>query len=267
MKITALVENTSHCELKAKHGLSLYIQTMAHNILFDLGSDDTLFQNAKLCGIDLSAVDTVIISHGHNDHGGALRQFLTINNKAKVYLQRSAFEPHYVSALGMKVYVGLDKDLIDYPQIVLVDGDYIIDNELRLFVVQTPDKFYSTANSSLFDSEGKDKFAHEQNLVVKESGDGAAVLIIGCGHKGVINILDKAREYSPSVCIGGYHLYNPVSKRTVNKKLLRDIAHEMVKYTNMTFYTCHCTGKKAFEYLAKSVKNLHYLSCGEVVEI
>ena len=46
MKITALVENMSTCELKAKHGLSLLIETDRHKILFDLGPDGTLFENA-----------------------------------------------------------------------------------------------------------------------------------------------------------------------------------------------------------------------------
>ena len=37
MIITALVENTTKSELKAKHGLSLYIETQKHKMLFDLG--------------------------------------------------------------------------------------------------------------------------------------------------------------------------------------------------------------------------------------
>lgn len=83
MKITALVENTTKSELKAKHGLSLYIETKLHRILFDLGSDETLFENASKRNIDLSKVDIVIISHGHVDHGGALHKFLNINSTEK----------------------------------------------------------------------------------------------------------------------------------------------------------------------------------------
>ena len=66
MDITALVENTARSELKAKHGLSLYIETKAHKLLFDLGSDGTLFENVKKRAIDLSKIDTIIISHGQN---------------------------------------------------------------------------------------------------------------------------------------------------------------------------------------------------------
>lgn len=75
MKITALVENVSTSDLKAKHGLSLYVETKKHNLLFDLGPDQTLFKNAKKRNIDLKKVDSVIISHGHVDHGGAMKNF------------------------------------------------------------------------------------------------------------------------------------------------------------------------------------------------
>ena len=90
MKITALVENTTNQGWRTVHGLSLYIETPGHKILFDVGPDDTIFKNAERAGVDLAAVDTLIISHGHSDHGGALKKFLDINHRAKVYIQRSA---------------------------------------------------------------------------------------------------------------------------------------------------------------------------------
>ena len=54
MKIISLVENTTKSELKAKHGLSLYIETKKHKILFDLGPDKTLFDNAVKRNIAIS---------------------------------------------------------------------------------------------------------------------------------------------------------------------------------------------------------------------
>ena len=100
MKITALVENKSACELAAVHGLSLYIETEEHKLLFDLGPDQTLLKNAEKRGIDLTKVDTVVISHGHFDHGGALDAFLKMNHTAKIYVQRKAFEKHFSKSLG-----------------------------------------------------------------------------------------------------------------------------------------------------------------------
>lgn len=263
MKIIPLVENTTKSDMKPKHGLSLYIETEKHKILFDVGPNDTLFENAKKININLEAVDTVIISHGHVDHGGALKKFLCVNSSADIYVQESAFEPHYSKSLFLKIPVGIDAALKGNSRIKLIKGDYKIDDELYLFTVDKRDKLYSPVNNALYENNGRDNFAHEQNLII---ADGAAKLIIGCGHTGIANILDKAEKYNPVCCVGGFHLYNPVTKKTVSGKLLSEIADELKKHSKIQFYTCHCTGKKAYEFLAEELDNIHYLSCGEILE-
>lgn len=264
MKITALVENDTNCELKAKHGLSLYIETERHKILFDLGPDNTLFENAQKRNIDLSKVDTVIISHGHVDHGGALKHFLQINSQAKIYIQRKAFQTHYSKLLFLKIGVGLDCRLKTHPQVILLDGDYQIDEELSVFTVSQTNKCYSPANDVLYEKNEKDSFIHEQNLIIREH---KTALIMGCGHTGIVNILDKAKKYAPKICVGGYHLYNPITKKTVSSSLLNEIAHELQNYQAIQFYTCHCTGKEAFQFLVQKLPDLFYLSCGEVIQV
>ena len=264
MKITALVENRSNCDLIPVHGLSLYIETERHKLLFDLGPDNTLLKNAEKRGIDLGQVDTVIISHGHFDHGGALAAFLEINHTAKVYIQRRAFEKHYSKSLGVvKVSVGLDRKLAEHPQVTLVDGEYRIDEELLLFTVSDTSRFRSTANDTLYDEQGPDGFAHEQDLLIFGERN---VLVMGCGHCGIVNILERAKRYEPKVCIGGYHLMVPAAKRSVPEEILAGIAGELAGY-DMDFYTCHCTGEEAFQYLAERVPRTRYLACGDVLTI
>lgn len=263
MKITALVENTTKSALKPKHGLSLYIETARHKILFDLGPDNTLFENADKRNIDLSEIDTVIISHGHADHGGALGRFLTINKKARIFIQNEAFESHFTKTLFINVPIGLDEKLKSNRQIVLLDGDFEIDEELLLFKADRTDKCHSPMNDVLLNKNGRDTFSHEQNLIINEN---KKVLVMGCGHSGVVNIMEKAEKYNPDLCVGGFHLFNPVNKKTVSEKLLDEIAKELSKYGGTGFYTCHCTGKKAFDYLSGQMSNLHYLSCGDIIE-
>ena len=263
MKITALVENQSGGQLKAVHGLSLYIETHKHKILFDLGPDQTLFENSRTLGIDLTAVDTVIISHGHSDHGGALSQFLKINQTAEIYIQREAFRKYYLKILFFKTYIGLDAALMNHPQIVLTDGDCDIDDELRLITVSDTSRYRSGANDTLYDERGKDTFQHEQNLVILNDPN---VLIMGCGHAGIVNIMQRASQYQPKVCVGGYHLFNPTTKRTVPDKLLGGIAEELSGY-NADFYTCHCTGTAAFRYLSERLDSMSYFYCGRSIEI
>ena len=67
MRVIALVENTSISkDYKSKHGLCLYIETKKHKLLFDLGSNSLFLGNAVKLDVDISDIDSVIISHGHN---------------------------------------------------------------------------------------------------------------------------------------------------------------------------------------------------------
>jgi len=264
LKITALVENYSKCELKAKHGLSFLIQTENHKVLFDLGPDETLFMNAKKKGVDLSEIDTVVISHGHLDHGGALRSFLRINKKAKVYVQRQAFERHYCKLFVLMADVGLDRKLINNSQITLVDGDFVIDEELSLFTVDNNSYCYSNANDPLYEGKHKDSFMHEQNLVIREK---STAILVGCGHTGIVNIMQKAISYAPDACIGGYHLYNPLTKKTVDNTLLSQIADNLRKFPQVKFYTCHCTGMTAYDFLTARLPNMDYVYCGDTIDL
>lgn len=264
IKITALVENISDCDLTSVHGLSLYIQTARHRLLFDLGPDTTLFENAKRRSIDLTGVDTVIVSHGHYDHGGALRQFLEINKKAKIYVQRTAFDKHFSKsqASGSGESIGLDDTLMENGQLVLLYGDHRIDDELQLFTVPVGEKCRSEANDCLYNEHGRDDFFHEQNLIIRSGGD---VLITGCGHRGIVNILERALEFDVKTCVGGFHLYNPDTKRSVGEKTLSAVASELEQY-GIDYYTCHCTGIEAYAYLRGRLP-VKYLSCGMEIEV
>ena len=80
---------------------------------------------------------------------------------------------------------------MDHPQMVLVDGEFCIDEELLLFTVADTSRFHSTANDTLYDEAGKDGFAHEQELMIFGERN---VLVMGCGHCGVVNILEQANS-------------------------------------------------------------------------
>ena len=76
MRIINLVENTegaSGCGVE--HGLCFYIETEKHKLLMDAGQTGLLLENAEKLGIDLTQVDTVVLSHGHYDHGGGILPF------------------------------------------------------------------------------------------------------------------------------------------------------------------------------------------------
>ncbi len=266
IKIVSLVENTTECGCRTAHGLSLYIETPGHRVLFDVGKDDTFLENAERLGVDIEAVDIVIISHGHYDHGGALPLFLERNNVAKVYIQERAFAPHFSHRPAGVGYIGLDTTLKGDDHVVLLDGDYKIDGELQLFKVTTNSECPSSANSTLYEGNHPDNFDHEQNLIVNVKGENP-ILIMGCGHNGVVNIMSRAEEFAPKFCIGGFHLTNPSARKDEPQELIDQIIERLQKYSNVEFYTCHCTGVNVYEYMHSKMPNVHYIACGDQIKV
>ena len=77
---TVLLENSLYNRnLKKAHGLSLLIKTPEQHILLDTGPDSKFYKNAKKMGIDLSKVDSLVLSHAHYDHTGGVNKFCKLN--------------------------------------------------------------------------------------------------------------------------------------------------------------------------------------------
>lgn len=272
--ITTLVENTTISkEYKKKHGLCLHIKTREHSILFDVGPDDTFIKNARELNIDISDVDIVIISHGHKDHGGGLKLFLNENDKAKIYINKNAFDSYYTSIIKYaKYYVGLDARIKNNDRIVLIDGNYELDDSTYLFSNVEGDNLVPNSNKSLLKKEEnkyvQDNFKHEQNLILKENNK--YTLIAGCSHCGITNIIDTAEKIignNLDITIAGFHLFNPVSMKSESYEFI-ELMSEKLSTKNMDFYTYHCTGIKPFNILKQRLKNqIKYLSTGKVIEI
>ncbi len=276
MRIINLIENTegrSGCVYE--HGLSFYIETENHKVLLDLGQTDNSILNAKELGVDLKAVDTVVLSHGHYDHSGGIMPFAGINDQAVIYMQQSAGGEYYADdgklAEGDRYrYIGIDKEILKLPQVRLIQGDYVIDDELEVFTISNRTHMLPFTNKRLLIKTGdgfvSDDFGHEHFLVVKDKG--LTVLMSGCAHNGILSILDAYKEkYGslPDIVVSGFHL---MLKREYREKELlevRAIAEELSKYPTK-FYTCHCTGVPAFEEMKKIMGNqLEYVHCGEEI--
>lgn len=268
MIVKVLVENTAvSSEYGSVHGLSLYIETMEHKILFDLGPGKLFLENAAKLGVKIDEIDTVIISHGHYDHGGALGVFLQHNHKAKIYINRRAFDRHFSKVLIAYVGIGLDASLASHKQVVLTDGNVEPDKELMIIADVKERELYPLSNRCLYMSEkGKkrrDDFSHEHSLLIREGEN--RVLLAGCAHCGVINILNKAnRDLGENIThlIGGFHIWKDKSP-----DLVRDIAQRLGSY-DIRYYTCHCTGLDNFALLQEELgERIKYVPAGTVLQI
>lgn len=275
VKVTMLLENTNfnNPELSSKHGLCLYINMPKHKILFDVGPDDTFIKNASKLGIDLSKVDTVIISHGHKDHAGGLKAFLKINSKAKIYIQKNAFNPHFAKVFGINFNVGIDKSIKDSNRVILTDYYYIIDETIQVFSEIPTSKLLPSSNNSLYTKRNgkikKDSFSHEQNLLVTLGETN--ILFSGCSHRGILNILEKAQDIAHTninYVFGGMHIFNPINKKLESDRFIGNLAISLFNSKTMNFYTCHCTSKNGFEKMKKIMDGkLDYISTGDTIKI
>ena len=273
MLIKTLVENTSISQAFGnEHGLSLYIETKKHRILFDVGASGLFLENADKMNVKISDVDFLVISHGHYDHGGGLDLFLQENGKAKVYLHPQAFQKCFsLRSTGESEFIGLDAGLKQNSQIVFTSDCYSIDKEIWLFSNISLKEPRPKSNQGLFTERNgqitDDYFAHEQNLVVEENGK--ILLLTGCAHNGIINILEHfyaLKGRMPDCVIGGFHL----SSRSSGHEDF-DTIDKIAKYlmgTNSKYYTCHCTDIKPYERLKFGMGDrIDYLSTGSEITI
>ncbi|POP32976.1 MBL fold metallo-hydrolase [Lactonifactor longoviformis] len=124
-KIVTLIEDTGRDDgLEKEHGLSFYIEAAGHKVLFDTGASNRFLINAEALGIDISQADTLVISHGHYDHGGGMEAFLEVNQKAGIYIRRDAFLPHYSGKQKGWADIGICSKLRVPQECILQSGNF-----------------------------------------------------------------------------------------------------------------------------------------------
>ena len=264
MKWTVLSDNRScNAQLETEHGLSILLETGKHRILLDTGASDVFIRNAKLIGIDLSTVDYVFISHGHSDHAGGLRHFMSINDKAKVIVSPDAMSGKFYSKRGNLHSITAEWPKIDGDRLVLIDRTCEIAEGIHVIahIPQTHPMPKGNQNLYVQTTNGDyihDDFHHELALYV----DG--LLFTGCAHSGLENIL-AACPWPVHTVVGGFHLLDGLE----TEEELAALAQKLrAKYPETLFYTSHCTGDKVFAILkAVMGEQLHAFSCGTTITI
>ena len=273
VRIINLIENTEGAPgCTAAHGLCFYVKTPGHRLLSDLGPSADTLANAQHLGIDLTQVDTVVLSHGHYDHSGGILPFTRINDSARIYMQDFADGAYYSDdgpEKGFR-YIGIDPQIAALPQLVRVQGDLDLDDELSLLTVREQIVPIPSTNRKLMRRQGDayvpDDFRHEQMLVIRAGGK--HILISGCAHNGILNILSAYEAkygLAPDVVISGFHLMKREEYTEEERQEIAAIALKLKQYPT-TFYTCHCTGVPAYEQMKAILGGqLHYVHCGEEI--
>jgi 7,8-dihydropterin-6-yl-methyl-4-(beta-D-ribofuranosyl)aminobenzene 5'-phosphate synthase len=266
IKITTLAENTAEMGYLAEWGLSMFIEADGVKILFDTGMGVAAVYNAQLFGIDLATVDKIVISHGHRDHTGGLRDVLMRMKKeveviahpdiwALKYTRWRKRSEHY-SGLPFRrellENLGARFKMAKKP--VRITDHFMTTGEIPMLTK------YEEIDSGLFDKETgemlPDELADDLALIIDT--EYGLVVILGCAHRGVVNTLKHAQRLTGKeliyAAIGGTHLLNAPRERW--KKTVVDINRRGVQYLGVS----HCTGFEASAYLAQEFGERFFLN-------
>ena len=276
LKITTLIENNSDENniLLSEHGLSLYIEINEMKILFDTGQSEDFIKNAEKLKIDLNNLNYVILSHGHYDHSGGFRKLVeNTKNSFKLIVGNRFFNEKY-KLLESDEYKfngnSFDEEFINQNNIsteyVNQDSFNITENVIMFSNFERKTDF-EILNKKFYIKQNKqyisDDFSDEIVLAVKvEKG---LVVILGCSHVGVVNILKTIikRTGMPIYCVvGGSHLIEADELRLNN-------TIEFLKENDIQVLSLsHCTGENAVRSFQREFGNKFvYNNTGNVINV
>lgn len=221
MKITVLVENhvqaRERLPLRGEHGLAMLLEHDGRLLLYDAGQSETTVHNMGCLGIDPARLSAIIISHGHYDHTGGLAAVLQrARKRLPVYALPEMFTARYVRKDGAKLFIGVPHR---QEKLCSLGADFHfirepleIASRLWLSGPVPRGKGRETGDPGFVRQEGDklvpDNIADDQSLYYVS--DRGLVVICGCAHAGLINIV----EYGLAVTgadklagvVGGTHL-------------------------------------------------------------
>jgi 7,8-dihydropterin-6-yl-methyl-4-(beta-D-ribofuranosyl)aminobenzene 5'-phosphate synthase len=255
-------------KLSLDWGYAALVEYGGKRILFDTGNNAEVFEhNVKVLGADLSRLDFVVISHRHADHTSGLNYLLKVNPKVKIYVPD---EPWGLFARGvpndfyrkdpelpanMRYYNGKPPEILEagtpWP-----DANFIPINQIREVV---PGVFIIPGVST---TPGTLEL-HELSLALKSPQ--GVILVVGCSHPGVDNIVKAASTIDPHVymLVGGLH---HIQAKDDEVARLATALHDEFKVNWVA--PGHCTGEPEFAALKKAYgKNYVYAGLGTVVEL
>lgn len=258
--------------LMAEHGfcaaIKLEVNGTEHRLLFDSGLDPlAASHNSEVLGFDLSSCELVISSHGHIDHAGGLvnirKKINERNQKLPLVLHEDAFRNRLVKFQdGRTISLPAPKraDLIEAGYNLVEKQSqslWIKDSILVTGEIPRTNNFEKGFPNHYSEIDGKmenDPLIKDDQAIVLNIKDKGIVIITGCAHAGIINIIKYAKELSGEdriyAVIGGMHLTGGVFEPLI----LRTIA-ELEQLKPKFIVPCHCSGLKAMTEIAKSMPN------------
>jgi 7,8-dihydropterin-6-yl-methyl-4-(beta-D-ribofuranosyl)aminobenzene 5'-phosphate synthase len=259
----------------AEHGFStiitITVDAKPRSLLFDFGfSEHGAAYNADVLDLDLTAVEAMVLSHGHMDHFGGLEQLTERVGKKGIELvvHPTAFRPSRYIKVSDEFKIGLpalERERIKNAGISLVESEQprmLLDDSV-LFLGEIPKQtdFEKGSPRMYYDENGESKWdaLEEDSAIVANVKRKGLVILSGCAHSGIINTIKYAQELSGVenvfVVMGGFHLtgkdFEPIIEPTADA--LKAINPQHIVPT-------HCTGRKAVMHLEKEMPDKFLLN-------
>ncbi|PKQ61418.1 hypothetical protein BZG02_15810 [Labilibaculum filiforme] len=246
MKIKVLVDNTAIDGFEAVHGFSAIIED-DEKILFDVGPNSLFVENAKKMNVDLDELKTIVLSHGHWDHGDGL-QFIS---QKRLITHPDSFLVRFRQANKTTVGLKMSKKEIE-SQFDLKESKaplWLSENMVFLGEIPRVNSFESQATTFLLE-DGTPDFVVDDSAIAVKSKKGL-IVISGCAHAGICNTV----TYAKKVCgvekvyavLGGFHLkkLDEVFEETV--RFFQDEKLEILGATHCTSFIVQEEFKKYFK--------------------
>lgn len=255
MKLHVLVDNNTYIDQYycGEPAVSYYIEDEKNHILFDTGYSDLLIKNAKKMNLDLSRLDAIVLSHGHNDHTRGLKYLF---NQYDLTNTKLIAHPN---VFNEKIYDGqpigapvTQEDIQTQCQLALSTAPSKISPNIY-FLGEIPQYNDFETRRAIGSCISKDEFCDDYVLddsAITYQSDNGIYIITGCSHSGICNIIEHAkkvtRENRVLGVLGGFHLFELDSRldKTINYFVENKIP---------SLYPCHCVSFLAKAHIHQSI--------------
>lgn len=266
MKLKVLVDNNTYIDqyYYGEPAVSYYIEDEDTRLLLDVGYSDLFIKNSNELGVDLESLNTIVISHGHDDHTRGLKYYFEQEHKKEISIiaHPDAFKEKILDNLTIGSPISQEQ-LKEKCNLILSKEPIKISKNIT-FLGEVPQKnqfeVRKPIGKQIVDDVLVDDYVRDDTAIVYKSEKGIYI-ITGCSHSGICNIIGYAKEVTKDNrvlgIIGGFHLFE-VNDRV--NKTIDYLKNNSVK----ELYPCHCT---TFNVKAEIHKTLPVIEVGVGLEI